>query len=423
MNKFKNGETGFFLKKHRENPIILHYYYEIIRYWNKINFIVNKTKRSIDDLNEDHSIEVAKYFYATYRFIWEKASEDSIIKELEIVKNDIDFTKFLKRIKTFSWEKAIKGKPAIERLSLEQSYPTFIINKLLTVMSLENIEKNLNYMNLAEQEFIIRVNTLKISIKDVLTIFENNNIKVIEDKDIPGLFHMPIKYKSTLLKNDLYQNGDISFQDKASVAVIKVLSPQISENICDLCAAPGMKTSVIAQFANNKSKILANDFDKLRIRDLKKITNRLNVLNCFILNSDGIQLPLRFQKFFDRVLLDAPCTGSGAFLSSPELKMRQNREFLFQNITLQEKLLHSALKILKPGGILVYATCSLYPEEGEQQILKVMDNLEPLKLPEWFSPSYIIQNSEVLGAGRLFPAIHNTQGFFIGKFKKKKNKE
>ena len=118
-------------------------------------------------------------------------------------------------------------------------------------------------------------------------------------------------------------------------------------------------------------------------------------------------------------MLDAPCTGNGTFLTNPELKWRQNDNFLHQNTVLQKKLLEKALKLLKPNGILVYSTCSLYPEEGEHLIMNFQDFLEPQTLPKWFSPSYNIEGTVLPGTGRLFPAIHHTQGFFIGKFKKK----
>ena len=152
---------------------------------------------------------------------------------------------------------------------------------------------------------------------------------------------------------------------------------------------------------------------------MKKLLKDLNVLNCFLINLDSIEPPFRFENYFDRILLDAPCTGSGTFLKSPELKWRQSENFLHQNTVLQKKLLKSAIEFLKPNGILVYSTCSLYPEEGEYQILDNLDKLQPLPLPNWFSPSYVIEDSIVPGTGRLFPSTHKTQGFFIGKFKKK----
>ena len=188
-----------------------------------------------------------------------------------------------------------------------------------------------------------------------------------------------------------------------------------------MCSAPGIKTSLIAEDMKNKGYIIAGEFLAERMNIMKNLLNHLNVLNCFLINADSIDSPFRFENYFDRILLDAPCTGSGNFLASPELKWRQNKKFLHQNIILQKKLINSAIKLLKPNGILVYSTCSLYPEEGEYQILDYLDYLKPLALPRWFSPSYRIEGSTVPGTGRLFPSLHQTQGFFIGKFKKKES--
>ena len=153
---------------------------------------------------------------------------------------------------------------------------------------------------------------------------------------------------------------------------------------------------------------------------MKDLMNRQNISNSYIINTDSIKLPVRFKNIFDKVLLDAPCTGSGTFLTNPELKWRQNEKFLSQNVILQKKLLKSAVDLLKTDGILVYSTCSLYPEEGEFQILDIVDKVEPMELPKWLSPSYEIEGKILQGTGRLFPSVHQTQGFFIGKFKKKK---
>ena len=122
---------------------------------------------------------------------------------------------------------------------------------------------------------------------------------------------------------------------------------------------------------------------------------------------------------FDKILLDAPCTGSGTFSSHPELKWRQNHKFLNQNLFLQRNLIEKAFSMLKLGGILLYSTCSLYLEEGELQIDKVLDRFEIEKLPSWISPNYKINKTAISGAGRFFPVVHNTNGVFIAKLKKK----
>jgi len=198
-----------------------------------------------------------------------------------------------------------------------------------------------------------------------------------------------------------------------------MLDPKPGEKIVDLCAAPGIKTSLISWLTNNTASIIAGDFHTERTKIMKNLTLDLKITNIHLLNEDSINFPIRFENYFDRILLDAPCTGSGTFLSNPEIKWRQNEDFLYQNITLQRKLIESAIKLLKQNGVLVYSTCSLYPEEGEYQIMEYMDFLEPLHLPTWLSPSYKINNSILAGTGRLFPSVHQTQGFFIGKFKKK----
>ena len=185
-----------------------------------------------------------------------------------------------------------------------------------------------------------------------------------------------------------------------------------------MCAGPGMKTNLIAQKVNINTKILAIEFDKKRMKETSKILNDYCFKTIHLLNADSIDPPINTKIRFDKIILDPPCSGSGTFRANPELKWRENYGFLNQNIILQEKLLNSAIKLLKPGGILVYSTCSLYAEEGELQILKFLDKLIPLKLPDLVGYSYNINNELIPGTGRLYPANHNTQGFFIAKFRK-----
>ena len=365
---------------------------------------------------------ISKYLYTTYRVLWEHASEKEIIKEVKILDK-----KFLNKLRSFSWNKALIHKDEKEKLSIIQSIPSFMIEHLLPVMNIDFLKENVKFMNRigSKIEVSVRVNNLygKLSSKDLSTQitekFNKDKIDYRKDHDIPEMFWIPLSQKNRVVRNYFYQKGFLIFQDKASATVIKTLSPREEDRICDMCAAPGIKTSLIAQYMNNKGHILAGDFLLERVKMMKMLLTQLNVLNVHIINTDSIIFPIRFQNHFDKILLDAPCTGSGNLLANPELKWRQNKKFLRQNLILQRKLIESALKLLKPNGIFVYSTCSLYPEEGEYQILDFIDYLEPLDLPKWVSPSYKINNNTVLGTGRLFPSIHQTQGFFIGKFKKK----
>ena len=117
LERFLSGETGIISKRKYRSPKILHYYNEIVRYWNKLNYIIKKTLRSLKLDNQINQIDRARYLYITYRILFENASNDSIFNELNILKDNVNISQFIKRIHTFSWEKAIRGKSKIEILS------------------------------------------------------------------------------------------------------------------------------------------------------------------------------------------------------------------------------------------------------------------------------------------------------------------
>lgn len=428
LQQFVEGKIVNLSPRNRENPQIFHYYVEIVRFWSKINFVVRKTLRSIKKIEIYGSYEMARYLYATYRILWEKSSKKSIIKELKLSKiRHPNFFRFIDKLYTFSWDIVLNGKSKKERLSLEEAIPTFVIEHLLPVMSIDFLKENIQFMNNIKKkdEYTVRINDLLSTItkkdlhKKIKEDLKKDGIIFQEDLNFPDLFHVPAEKKKLILKNKWYRAGNLIFQDKGSIAVVHALGPQPNELICDMCAAPGIKTSLIAQRTYNRSRIVAGEFIEDRMAQTKKILQHLNVLDTHLINVDSINFPIRFESKFDRVLLDAPCTGSGTFLNNPELKWHQNERFLRQNVTIQKKLIESALEILKPNGIFVYSTCSLYPEEGELQILPFLKYLDPLNLPKWFFSCYKINNREIPGTGRLFPSVHSTQGFFIGRFRKK----
>jgi 16S rRNA (cytosine967-C5)-methyltransferase len=356
----------------------------------------------------------------------ENATVNYILKELKHLK-DQNIKAFLNQLSTFSWKRALEEKSSIQRLSIMEAMPSFFIERLLPVMSMEFLKENIQYLNdlTKYEKFSIRFNDLfeelprGILFEKILTSFKKEGLGLLQDREISEIFHAPITQKNKIIQNEWYKKGYIIVQDKASAIVVKILDPKPNELICDMCAAPGVKTSMIAQFSNNRARIIAGEYLPQRAFQCKKFLSSLNVKNQALITTDSIEFPVRFEEQFDRVLLDAPCTGSGTFLANPELKWRQSDKFLHQNVVLQKKLLNTAIKMLKPNGVLVYSTCSLYPEEGEYQVRERLNSIKPLDISQWTSPSYNIDGSPLPGTGRLFPSIHHTQGFFIGKFKKK----
>jgi 16S rRNA (cytosine967-C5)-methyltransferase len=421
LSDFIKGKTQIFTDQYRQHPQITHYYNEIIRFWSKLNFIIKKTLRSLKIIT---SLRMELLLFTTYRFIFEKAKTGEILTETG---QNEQLSVYLKQLADFSWKIALKDKNKVETLSINESIPTFFIKHLLPVMNFNFLKENIKLMNQynSKSKLTLRINTvcsnnsLETLIKLIKSDFLKEGIIIESDKEIPFILNVHPQHKREILTSKWYSNNIVIFQDKASIAIVELIKPTKGDFICDFCAAPGIKASLIAQLTNNGSKFLCNDFSGSRIRFTKKFFHQLRFLKTSLLNSDGTNLPIKKGIWFDKVLIDAPCTGSGTFLSHPELKWRQNYAFLNQNILIQKKLIQSGLKFLKPGGTMIYSTCSLYPEEGEYQISDIYDQVEPLDLPDYFSPSYKINMESLKGTGRLFPSIHNTEGFFVSRLKKK----
>ncbi|MFX0074951.1 MAG: RsmB/NOP family class I SAM-dependent RNA methyltransferase [Candidatus Hermodarchaeota archaeon] len=410
--------------KERSVSELVHYYSEIIRNWNKINFIFLRKLKSTKKIVIFGNYSIAKFYIAIYRIIWEKENVLKVGTELNFPPRTIDL---LKNLSSFSWNKELSGLYDTEKLSLQLAVPSFMISKLIDVLDFDSIRANINYMDRQGDHpiFYFRINNLvlnetqKNKVDSILTELRKQGIKVKQDEHFSELFITNSKNKKKLISSSFYNENEIVILDKASYTVAHLLNPRPNELVFDMCAAPGIKTSMTALLSQNKSIIIANDFNLSRVYAMSRVLNNLSVGNTHLINSDSIAFPFRFNNFFDKILLDAPCTGSGTFSTNPEIKWRQNEGFLHQNITLQKKLLKSAIDLLKPSGILVYSTCSLYPEEGENQIRDVLDELKPMDLPKWIAPSYKINGKSLPGTGRLIPPIHKTKGFFIAKFKKK----
>jgi 16S rRNA C967 or C1407 C5-methylase (RsmB/RsmF family) len=430
--RFLNSETFPLSEKVRKDRTSIHYYSEIVRYWNKINFIYSYTIRAVN-----HSVDItttikALYFLIIYRKFWENATFEKILNDLQpFIKLHVpnrkkkSLLKFYSKLQTFSWTKAFSNKSILEKISIDKAIPTFVLRRLKPYLQpsfiVENMEKLDTPENLKTAIAIIEIqrnikNDLKENFKAFLI---EKKIPFSEDPIINSMFIIPSTHLSQILQTRFYKRSNLLILDKGSAYIARLLSPEKKDSILDMCAAPGIKTILLSNLCFNQNTIVAVDFDLARVYEMKDMLKSYKTSSVSIMNGDSIDPPLRDDTKFDKILLDAPCTGSGTFSSHPELKWRQNRSFLYQNVTLQEKLIKSAFSLLRPGGTLVYSTCSLYAEEGELQTKHLLDKLIPMDLPEYFSEPYRINDTLPEGMGRLFPALHGTIGFFVAKFKKK----
>ncbi len=281
----------------------------------------------------------------------------------------------------------------------------------------------------------IRANELKISPEELKKrleskgwkikqpIPEHKEIMVIESELSPGEIGRTLEH---LL-------GYYYVQEISSMLPVLALNPKPDEKILDLCASPGSKTTQMASCMKNTGLIIANEMNFGRMKILSSNLERCGVSNAIITRKDGAILCDRlFEKGFefDKILLDAPCSGEGTLRTNPKTAVMWNAGGIRKMSAIQKRLLVSTIKILKIGGELVYSTCTFAPEEDEEVIdfvLKKFDNvkIEDIRLPlkcrqgitKWQDKSY---DNSVQKSCRIYPMDNNTEGFFMAKLRRVK---
>lgn len=257
----------------------------------------------------------------------------------------------------------------------------------------------------------IRVNTLKISEKELVSRLNSKNILL---KKIPYLKYgyEVVNKDFSLVSTEEYLMGFFYIQDAASQIAPEILNPEKNDIVLDMCSAPGSKTTYISQLMENSGTIIALDIREDRLNALKNNVERLGVKNVIAYNKDGLYVNDIVSKdiLFDKILLDAPCSGNYALKDY----VPRTEDDLAKKSIVQKRLLKSASNVLKKDGILVYSTCSLETRENEEVIKWGIENcdLEVIPIEKNIRDGLIKQTK------RFFPHLDRTQGFFVAKMKK-----
>lgn len=261
----------------------------------------------------------------------------------------------------------------------------------------------------------LRINTLKTTKENIISILKENNIAYKEISWSSAALIIPNNTEEDLKKLSIYENGLIYLQNLSSQIPPLFLNPQANETVLDMAAAPGGKTTEIAALTNNKAMITAIEKNKIRAQRLQYNIDKLGAKKITILNKDARYLDQFF--IFDKILLDAPCTGSGTL--NLETMNNFNEELLNRSLNTQKSLLTEAIKHLKVGGELIYSTCSILKEENEKHILSLLKEhqniiLVPLTLKD---TTLELLPSTIEGVLTIKPNKYY-EGFFIAKIKK-----
>lgn len=301
--------------------------------------------------------------------------------------------------------------------------PKEFVDNLYTMFS-PGVVDNI-FRGISEKRYTtLRVNTLKYNVQDLMRYFKEINIK----------FERVLWYKDALViknanekeiqKLEIYQKGYIYLQSLSSMVPPLVLAPKEGENVLDLTAAPGSKTTQMAALMNGKGYILANELDKLRCERLKYNVNSQGADIVEVVNGRGEKIGEQYQEKFDKVLLDTPCSGEGRFSIYNVQSYKAWSTRTVSDLTkMQRKLFKSAYNSLKQNGTLVYSTCTLNKDENEYILDWALNNFNVKLVPIDIEIKDSIPafneglDKSINKAIRILPS-KNMEGFFVAKFVK-----
>lgn len=280
----------------------------------------------------------------------------------------------------------------------------------------------------------IRCNTLKITPKKLKQRLEEKGWQMRQPwKGSPEVMIVDSDLEPGELGRSLeHLLGYYYIQELASMLPLIALRPQPEEWLLDMCAAPGSKTTQAAAMMKNTGTIIANEVAMGRMRILAANLERCGATNVVITKKDGVALAGKFQKegfLFDKILLDAPCSGEGTLRSSPKTYTMWNINTVKKLSRIQEQLFNAAWKMLKVGGEMIYSTCTHAPEENERIVSWAKEKfgdaieVEQVELPftarpgitQWQDETY---HKDVCKTCRVYPHDNDTEGFFVSKFRK-----
>lgn len=292
-----------------------------------------------------------------------------------------------------------RSEDEVRYLSVKYSYAPWIVELWLKHYSSDFVEQLLAAGN-ETPPMTVRLNWLRIMKKDLISKLEESGFEVTEGDICSNALHVK---GSRLLETEAYRMGLFTPQDESSMLVAEKLDPQHGDVVMDMCAAPGGKTMAIAERMNNTGKIIASDIYRRKLDLIDREAKRLGVTNVETRSWDATREESSMFQKADRVLVDAPCTGLGVVRRKPEIKYKEHTDEMDLLPKKQLAILTASASYVKPGGTLVYSTCTINPNENE----KVTD-------------AFVKRNPSFKKVERtlLLPNVNGTDGFFICVMKK-----
>ncbi len=256
---------------------------------------------------------------------------------------------------------------SLKYFSVMYSHPLWMVKRWVNRYGFDATEKLLPKNN-ERPPLTLRVNRLKTETSYFLSLLDANHIPYTKSLYLESFVN--VQNLGNVSELEIFKQGFFTVQDESAGIACLLLSPQPGERVVDLCAAPGGKTAYIAELMGGKGEIIAIDKYESKVELIKRTCARLGIGNvqCIVADAITYQGPIA-----DKVLLDAPCSGLGVLMKKPDIKWKREPEDIPKLAELQAQLLENAATLVKPGGVLVYSTCTIEPEENQELIQKFLE--------------------------------------------------
>ena len=304
----------------------------------------------------------------------------------------------------------VKTKDDVDYLSIKYSYDKWMIRNWMIHFGKEFTEELLEANN-ERPNIYLRTNTLKITRDELIKKLEKQNIKAEKVNVVEEA--IKVEHLKDIENNSLYKEGLFTVQDVSSMLVGKVMNPKENSLVLDVCSAPGGKTTHMATLMNNTGQVVSRDIYDHKLKLIKAASKRLGLTNVDVEEFDGMKLDRESIGKFDYVLADVPCSGLSIIRRKPEIKYKEKEEFR-QLPPIQKKILENASKYVKVGGTLIYSTCTIQDSENIDVVNEFLQKNKNFELVPIKEVNVDLENQEK-GYMKIYPNVHNMDGFFISK--------
>ncbi len=271
-----------------------------------------------------------------------------------------------------------KDKDPVQYISVVHSHPKFLVERWVKSFGIEQTEDVCRIDNIPPPLFV-RANTLKVSRDELIERLKGEGVVAEPVEENPFGLRLGDCPVPPALPS--FREGLFYVQDVSAMKVMRCLKPQQHENVLDICAAPGGKTTFIAQQMQKHGSIVACDSDPARTAKIEENLRRLGISNVTVVTCDAVELAARYPGSpFDRVLLDAPCSNTGVLRRRVEARWRLSEDDFERLARLQRQLLDAAARMVKADGVLVYSTCSIDPAENQEVSQAFLSNHKSFRM-------------------------------------------